>query len=73
MLNEKINYKVLRVDLDLKNVAILCEVDRVRTRLRYKKALWDTSPLRPPNFTLTVDRNYSNVTTYNTFHNSLTI
>jgi hypothetical protein len=39
MLNEKINYKIIRVDFHLKNVSILCEVDRVRTRLRYKKAL----------------------------------
>jgi hypothetical protein len=28
MSNEKINYKIIRVDLDLKNVAILCESDR---------------------------------------------
>jgi len=73
MLNEKINYKVLRVDLDLKNVATLCEVNRVRTRLRYKKALWDTSPLGLPNFTLTVERNYIHFTAYNTFRNSLII
>jgi len=70
MLNEKINYKIIRVDFHLKNVSILCEDERVRTRLRYKKALWDTSPLRPPNFTLTVKSYYRNFAVYNTFHNS---
>jgi len=36
----------------------------------YKKTLWVWSPLRLPNFTLAVERNYCNVTAYNTFHNS---
>jgi hypothetical protein len=41
MSNEKINYKIIIVDLDLRNVAILCEVDRVRSRHRYKNDLWN--------------------------------
>jgi hypothetical protein len=59
MSNEKINYKIVLVDLDLKNVSNLCEVDSVRFRHRYNQTLSDLLPLRPPNFILTVERDYT--------------
>ena len=58
------------MDLDLKNVSILCEVDRVRFRHRYNKTLRNLTPLQPPNLTLTVESIYSTFTAYNTFQNS---
>ena len=58
------------MELHLKNVSILREFDRVRVRHRYNKTLSDWSPLRPPNFTLTVECNYSTVTVCYTFHNT---
>jgi hypothetical protein len=56
------------MELDLKIVSIFCEVDRVIFRHIYNKTLSDLSPLRPPNFTLTVEWNFSTVTACNTFH-----
>jgi len=58
------------VEWDLKNVSILCEVDRIRVRHTYNKTLSDWSLLRPPNFTLTVEWNYSTVTVCYTLHNT---
>ena len=59
--------------LDLKNVSILCEVNRIRFLDSYNKNLCDSFQLRPPNFTLRVERHYSIITAYITFHNYSTI
>jgi len=55
------------VDLDLKIVSILREFDRVRFRHMYNKTLSDWSPLRPPNSTFRVERNYTTYRRTNPF------
>ena len=58
-MEEKIYYKILWIYLGLKKALVFCEVDRVGFCHWYNNILSELSPLRPSNFTFTVERNYT--------------